>query len=104
LTIGQYIPSTSGNTAFLAHWAQTLDFFNKRRMVAQFFDTRVPDGERIQFLSLYDVRYVFYGPEERALGTFDPDGSAYLEKVFSSPRTSVYRVTQTVGSAVADSH
>jgi hypothetical protein len=99
LTIGQYIPSTSGNTAFLAHWAQTLDFFTKRRLVAQFFDTRVSDGDRMQFLTLYNVRYVFHGPEERTLGSFDPEGSAYLEKVFSSPCTSVYRVTEALGSA-----
>jgi hypothetical protein len=37
LTIGQYIPAYTGAHAFLAHWAQTLDFFGKSRMVDEFF-------------------------------------------------------------------
>jgi hypothetical protein len=32
LTLGQYVPSTTGNSAFLAHWAETLDFYTKQRL------------------------------------------------------------------------
>ena len=44
LTIGQYVPSVAGNSAFLAHWAQTLDFFEKRRLVGEFFAGRDARG------------------------------------------------------------
>ncbi len=29
LDVGQYIPGITGRRAFLAHWAQTLDFYSK---------------------------------------------------------------------------
>jgi hypothetical protein len=92
LTIGQYVPSVSGNTAVLAHWAQTLDFYGKREQVSRFFDPAAPDAERAAILGSYDIRYVVHGPAERALGAFDPDGSPYLERVYSGTNVSVYRV------------
>ena len=94
LTIGQYLPSVSGNHAFLAHWAQTLDYFNKRRMVDTFFDPTASEPERLQLLVRFNVRFVLYGDQERALGAYDPDRSPYLSRVFSSQRASVYRFDQ----------
>jgi hypothetical protein len=93
LTVGEFVPSMSGNTAFLAHWAQTLDFFTKRRLVVMFFDPQLSDDARRDVLMRYDVRYVFYGEEERKLGAFDPNYAPYLVRVFSSPATSVYVVS-----------
>src|SRR5207245_11794913 len=58
LTTGQYIPSIAGNPAFLAHWAQTLDFLDKRRMVSRFFDAAGPEPDRLAVLTRYGVRYV----------------------------------------------
>jgi hypothetical protein len=89
LTIGQFIPSMSGNKAFLAHWAQTLDFYTKRDLVTAFFSEQT-DAERRTMLNRYQVRYVFYGEPERALGKFDPKQSTELKEVFTSPHTSIY--------------
>mgnify|MGYP005844245917 CR=1 FL=1 len=98
LTLGQYIPSVSGNTAFLAHWAQTLDFFEKRRMVAQFFDGGTPGQARDEIVKRFGVRYVFHGRQERALGSYDL-GDIHFTKVFSEQGTSIYRV-ESVSRAV----
>ena len=92
LAIGQYIPSVSGKKAFLAHWAQTLDFYGKRGMVAQLFDPATPEDARVRILARHRVLYVFYGEQERALGGFDPEQAPYLTRVFSSPNALVYRV------------
>jgi hypothetical protein len=99
LTTGQYIPALSGNTALLAHWAQTLDFYRKRSMVARYFDAALPGTNRLEFLSSYNVHYVFYGDQERAVGSFDPGSSDYLTRVFSSPRTSIFEVRTSARSA-----
>jgi uncharacterized membrane protein len=99
LTIGQYIPSVSGNRAFLGHWASTLDFFDKRQMVARFFDSRVSDQERQDILDRFHVAYVFYAGPEQALGDFRPDQSLYFNRVFSSERAAVYRVRDTQQTA-----
>jgi hypothetical protein len=90
LTIGQYIPALTGAHAFLAHWAQTLDFYGKSQMVDEFFDPNTDDLQRRQMLEQYSVDYVFYGPAERDLGHFDPGTSAWLVEVFDSSSTEVY--------------
>ena len=92
LTVGHYVPALSGNTAFLSHWAQTVDFYDKRSRVARFFDAATPDEERAETLYAFDVDYVFHGPAERALGRFDPDESSLLELVFWATQTGVYKV------------
>ncbi len=92
LTIGQYVPALGGNTAFLAHWAQTVNFYDKRERVERFFDAAVSDDERIETLRTFNVSYVFYGPAERALGGYDPGRSPLFTEVFSSPHVKLYAV------------
>jgi uncharacterized membrane protein len=92
ITVGQYIPATSGNTAFLAHWAQTVDFYDKSDRVARFFNATVPDEERAETLRAFGVDYVFHGPAERKLGDYDPATTPWLALVFATPQVDVYRV------------
>jgi uncharacterized membrane protein len=92
LTAGQYLPSVTGTTAFLAHWAQTLQFYDKRELVARFFDARTPESERLLLLARYGVRYVFYGEEERRLGEYNPEQSIFLSRAFFTPRATIYYV------------
>lgn len=92
LTIGEYIPAMTGAHAFLAHWAQTVDFYGKTNMVNEFFASGTSDSRRQQILAQYHVNYVFYGPAEKALGGYQPGGSNYLELVFSAPAGKVYAV------------
>ncbi|HEX9015136.1 MAG TPA: hypothetical protein VF960_03930, partial [Chloroflexota bacterium] len=92
LTIGQYVPSYTGAHAFLAHWAMTLDYYGKERLVADYFGGASSSDERRAIASRYGVTYVFFGPAERAIGSFDPASAPYLELVFDSPGARVYRV------------
>lgn len=92
LTVGQYVPAISGNTAFLAHWAQTVDFYDKRERVAQFFDSPVDDKARLDTVCTFGVDYVFYGPAERELGDYDLAGSTWLTQVLSTPAVEIYQV------------
>jgi uncharacterized membrane protein len=94
LTVGEYVPAVSGNTAFLAHWVQTVDVYDKRDRVARFFDADAPDEERAETLHAFGVDYVLHGPAERTLGDYDPQTSPFLEKVFFSPYTAIYRVKE----------
>jgi len=92
IIVGQYVPALSGNTAFLAHWAQTVDFYDKQNRVARFFDTATPDEERAETLHAFDVDYVLHGPAERKLGDYDPATTPWLALTFSAPQVDVYRV------------
>jgi len=90
---GRYVPSVAGRRAFLGHWTQTVDFFGKRDMVSEFFAQSTDDARRQQILRQYGVDYVLYGPAERALGNYLPDGSTFLTPVFSAPEVKLYAVT-----------
>jgi len=92
LTVGQYIPGIAGNTAFLAHWAQTVDFYTKEELVEEFFAEDTVDETRQQILKIFDIAYVFYGPAERALGGFDPSRADYLEPVLTLSSVELLRV------------
>ena len=97
LTIGEYVPSYTGSHAFLAHWAQTLDFYGKRDAVGKYFDQATDDGYRQSIDSRYGVKFVVYGEAEKSLGGFDPGSAPYLVRVFDSPEAKVYQV-QSSGS------
>ena len=95
LTTGQYIPMFTGAHAYIAHWAQTLDFFEKREAVERFFDEATADVERARILQAHGVDYVLVGPAERALGGFIPERSSLLSEVYRSSLVQVYRVKAT---------
>lgn len=92
LDTGQYLPALSGQRAFLAHWAQTVGFFDKRKQVAKFFDAQVDDAERLAMLQTFGVSYIFRGPAERVLGQYDPSESPLFSVAFSSPQVTIYHV------------
>ena len=86
------MPALSGNTAFLAHWAQTVDFYDKQDRVERFFDAATPDQERAETIRAFGVDHVFYGPAERALGDYNPATTPWLKPVFSSPQVDLYSI------------
>jgi hypothetical protein len=92
LVVGHFIPGMTGDRAFLGSGVMTLNFGRKEAMVAAFFDSDTPESERQAVVQTYDVRYIFYGPAERALGEYDPAQSSFLSEVFDAPAVSVYRV------------
>jgi hypothetical protein len=92
LSVGQFIPAISGNKVFLGHWTQTLDFHGKTEMVERFFDDSTDDEYRLGIIREFDVKYVFWGQEERGLGPYNPQDSSYLVRVLSSPHAQLYRV------------
>jgi hypothetical protein len=91
--VGNLIPGRIGHRVVLGHWMETVGYAEKDAAVARFFDAATPDEERVALLEEYDVAYLFYGPTERALGAFDPDGSHYLVRRFSHDGVRVYAAT-----------
>ena len=90
--VGHFIPGLAGDRVFLGNAVMTLDFNRKRELVRAFFGDGMTDAERAALLRQYDVRYVFYGPAERALGGYDPEQAPFLEPVYSSGEVVVYGV------------
>lgn len=92
LEIGQYIPGVSGNNTFLAHWANTVNYFDKVQRVDGFYAANAPAEYRLDTVRQFHVDYVLYGPAERQIGSYNPSGLPWLEPVFETPLVTVYRV------------
>jgi hypothetical protein len=73
----------------------TKDLYEKRDMVASFFDAATTDTERKAILSDFSVDYMLWGTAERELGHFDPSSVSYLLPCFTAPRATVYCVLET---------
>lgn len=94
LTMGQYIPAHTGAHAFLAHWAQTVDFFEKQRQVDLIFAQHGSLQEAKAILERYHVDYVVCGPAERAIGSCDMVELELGNKVFETPEVQVIEIVQ----------
>lgn len=93
LDFGQYVPAYTGAHAFLAHWAQTVDFFHKSEIVSEFYSGKLGDADRREVFEQFSVDYVVLGTLEQALGTVDVSTIPDLRPVFESPSVTVFART-----------
>ncbi|MBN1178448.1 MAG: hypothetical protein JXD18_04500 [Anaerolineae bacterium] len=91
-SIGHYIPGFTGLRPFLANSVMTMDSHDRAQMLEAFFDDATSDEERAVLLREYRIRYLFYGPAERALGAFDPYHSALFREVYANDSTHILEV------------
>lgn len=89
---GNRLPARTGQRVVLGHWNLTLDFEQKQAEVAAFFAESTPDAERRRLLRRYQVDTLYYGPDERALGAFDPAAAPYLSPVLQKGEVILYQI------------
>jgi hypothetical protein len=90
---GNWLPARAPVRSFVGHWSLTPKMAARLADVTRFFDANAPDAERSALLASFGVDYVYVGPDERALGSFDPSRAPYLALVYDSPGVQLYRVT-----------
>jgi hypothetical protein len=90
--VGNIIPARIGRRVVWGHWDETAFYEQKKTDVSLFFAGNTPDAQRQSVLGRYSVDYVLYGPPERSLGDFDPEGVSYLRPSFSAGAVTVYQV------------
>ncbi len=89
---GNLIPVYTPLPAYLGLSTETASFREKQDRVDRFFRLETSDAQRRGWLAEGGVRYVFVGPPERTLGSFDPGAAPYLAKCFESGAYAVYEV------------
>jgi hypothetical protein len=60
--------------------------------VASFYSSGTTDAQRLALLTRFDVRYVFWGPAERRLGSWDPNLAAFLQPLDQVGEYAVFQV------------
>ncbi len=63
---GNIAPSVTGSRVFLGHYGQTINADEKGALVTAFYTGAIDDGLARELFAKNDVRYVIYGPFERA--------------------------------------
>lgn len=100
--LGQFVPNYGGARAYLAHWAMTNRFFERRANVETFFQPAASDDWRQRLLSAEQVTLIVHTDWPEAPGPmFDPAGSPGFELVFARPHAQVYRFHSTAAAQVA---
>jgi len=88
LDVGQYIPGITGRRAFLAHWAQTLDFYKKREFVDHFYNTTIVSDTQLETLKMFRVNYVISNMD---IPVNEFNGSSF-SSVFSSENIQIFQI------------
>jgi hypothetical protein len=60
--------------------------------VESFYQPSTDDTERQAFLVSQGVAYVFWGPDEQVLGSWDPHQAAYMQEIFSQGKYHLFKV------------
>jgi hypothetical protein len=97
---GNYVPRMSGQRVFIGEDMLTNDMEARMRDIRLFYSAEWDDSKRIGLLSRFGIGYVYYGPDERKLGSYDPDGAAFLTRVYDDGGIKIFEVK----GAAADAH
>lgn len=92
--IGNYIPAHTDSRVFLGYRFETLDWEKKGDLLLKFYDAETEDQFRRELLSDEGITYLYYGPEERALGDFDPADAPYLRPIYAKDGVRIYQVVE----------
>jgi hypothetical protein len=89
---GNYLPARVKARAFVGHGPESIWADEKKVLVAQFFAGTTDDLWRRDLVAEYGVDWVFWGPWERALGTFDPHTASFLQPVYEAGTYTIFEV------------
>jgi hypothetical protein len=94
LDIGQFVPNYGATRTFLAHWAMTDHFFQRRDEAERFFSAGTTDTFRQQLLARDGITLVLRVTSEAAGSNgarFDPHTSPLFEPLFTTPHAAIFR-------------
>ncbi|RIK42915.1 MAG: hypothetical protein DCC58_10345 [Chloroflexi bacterium] len=87
--LGVWVPVYSDARPYVAHWAQTLRFLERRDQVAWFFAASTTSAERNAFLESNAIDLVLAGPAEGLIGGNPSAPELELERIVDG-QTAVY--------------
>ena len=90
IDVGQFVPNYGRSRSFLAHWAMTNRYFQRRDEAERFFAASTTDAYRRTVLDRNRITLVLRDAAAEP-GTFDPSASPLFEPVLQLPHASVYR-------------
>ena len=90
--IGNPLPAWAPVRVIAGHGPESVNLQENLLLIEAFYGSETDDTNRQQWLRDLDVGYIFWGPEERELGTWLPEQAIYLEEVFRNGAYFIYAV------------
>lgn len=84
-TIGNMVPAYAGNTVYLGHGSQTVNFDEKIVQMERFYQGVMSEVQTRYFLNESGIKFIFFGPEEKNIGSafLKLEGSLFV-KVYNN--------------------
>ena len=89
---GNVLPAWAPVRVVIGHGPESADLPTMSSIVGGFYDDEMSDEERIDFIHDKDIGYVWRGPHERELGSWDPAGVDFLTLIYRQGDYEIYRV------------
>lgn len=86
---GNLIPFLAGNSVYLGHLQETIDYPRKVENAGRFYSGLLPVDEASNFLRQANISLVFYSPQEKASGGGIAKYS-FLKPIFENETTTVF--------------
>jgi hypothetical protein len=96
--VGIFVPVYSDARPFVAHWAQSLDFYRRRDLAARVYRPATGDAERRAVVAGGGIAFVIAGPAERHLGAGLPERFEWQPLAAPQAETVVYRIAPVASS------
>jgi hypothetical protein len=89
---GNALPAWADVRVVVGHGPESVGLAELNPLVQMIYDSSTSDSERLRLLDLWDVEFLFRGPQEAALGDWDPNQAGYLIREFQAGVYEVFRV------------
>ncbi len=87
---GNLTPFLSGNSVYLGHLQETIDYPYKVDKAGKFYSGLLPANNARDFLSSSNISLVFYSPQEKAAGGL-PGTYSFLKPIFENETITIFR-------------
>lgn len=89
---GNAFPAWAPVRVVLGHGPESADGERLATQMRAFYQGRTADDPRLELLQRHGVDFVFWGPEEQGLGSWEPTRASYLEQVVAQGEYQIFRV------------
>jgi len=88
---GNALPAWAPLRVLVGHGPESANLDELLLQVDAFYTNGTPDVKRLTLIEQFDIRYVFWGPEERAIGDWDPSRTAYLAAIYQQGEYEIFQ-------------
>ena len=89
---GNPLPAWAPLRVLVGHGPESANLDELLLHVDAFYKVSTPDSERQALIEEFDIRYIFWGPEERAIGDWDPLQAVYLTTIYKQGEYQIFQV------------